>query len=436
MRGLRVRPLVVRISRRKTLQLVGTLVPATAAGCLADSSATTPASDCETASPEPAPDSWPMAGGGATNDGYTPLDTSASGQPETRTLETNDSWTGTGSHVYGDGVLYLGADHDEIGVEDDEVGAVYALDGSTGEQHWRTETPEPVTGTPALDDTTVYVPSGRDDSNTGPGTGYLHAVARDTGDELWRSDIGGKTDSFPVATEDLVCIARDTGQDSWLFAFDAATGEEAWRFDAGDHVFGWPAVTNDEVYAVVGQRRLVVLDRQTGEEQWQFGGDDEPRLSSPPTVVDGTVFVGARRGVVAIDACSGERLWTLRTDDEATEYPELVFAGVSVAGDTLYAPVVRDGHSAAASLAAVDVTSGTTRWTTELTDSFWVSKPVVTETTVYVGIGQTPRGVRAFDRADGTRRWESDRGGKQPIVADGTLYATDAERIHAFALAD
>lgn len=416
------------VFRRGALQLGGLLLGSTVTGCLSGLTAENTEVPCETDAPtsRPTTDRWPMAGYGPTNAGYTPL---AAGRDHAPTPETVASVAlGIGGAVFGGDVLYLGA-------ISGSPGRIRAVDAGTGERNWIVETSNPVTAAPALDETTVYAVSGIDESNTGPGEGVLHAVARDDGGERWRADLGGRTTSPPVVAGDHVFVGRDAITDSRLFAFDATTGEETWQFDAGDHLFGWPAVTDDTVYLVCADGRLYALDRESGAELWQFGSGSDHSPRSPPTVVDGTAFVGTRRGVVAVNACSGEKQWAVRTDDRATDGQEGVFAGVSVAGDTLYAPVVRDGHSPAARVVALDVADGSERWSTAIEPApFWLSRPVVTDDAVYVGLAREKRGVRALAASDGTLRWESERGGGRPIVADGALYSADRDRVYSFPL--
>lgn len=415
------------VSRRKALQLCAALLPSTGAGCLSGAGSSTPETACQPSSPGPSPtaDRWPMIGSDPTNTGYTPLTTGRQHAPPAEEVAPLE--IGNGGFAFGNDALYVGA-------VTNDTGRLYALDSRTGEVGWTVETPAPVTGSPALDPTTVYVVTGRDESNSGPGKGVLHAVARDDGTEQWRADLGGETISSPVVADDHVYIGRDTVLDSWLFAFDAATGEEVWRFDTGDYFYGWPAVTSAFVYIVGADFRLYALDRQSGTVQWEFGGtSSDHHPGSPPTVVEGTVIVGTGGSVVAVNACTGAHEWTVRTDDQTTNGG--VLAGVSVGGDTVYASVARHDSRPGTRVVALDRESGSNRWSTDVTpDTFWLSKPVVTDDTVFVGLSRPNRGVQALATEDGTVRWTTDAGGRRLIAANNKLYSADQGQIYSFAL--
>lgn len=417
-----------KLTRRGALRIGGVGLSAVGAGCLAGLRSSSPDESCATGSPGPAPtnDRWPMKGYGPANGGYTPFRTERNRAPPAEPVAPIE--IGNGGFAFADDVLYFG----ELA---DESGRLHAVDSTTGRARWIAETVHPITASPALDPTTAYVVSGGDLSADGPGNGFLHALSRTDGTERWRADLGGMTTSPPVVDGTHVYAGRTALLDSRVVAFDVETGDSIWEFDAGEHFPGWPAVTTERVYVVARDHQLYSLDRNSGTIQWQFSGDDIDHTPvSAPTVLDGTVYQGTYRGVVAIDACSGEHEWHVRPSVQPPDETG-VLTGVAVADDTVYASVMRDDDEPGLHVAAIGLERGTERWVRDISpDTFYLSKPVVTDDTVYVGLSRPNRGVQALARSDGTVRWKAPDGGRQPIIANGTLYTAGEGTVYSYSL--
>jgi outer membrane protein assembly factor BamB len=190
------------------------------------------------------------------------------------------------------------------------------------------------------------------------------ALEADTGEERWRSEVGGRLEATPAVAEDLVLVAgedRRTGVVT-VFALDAATGlRPEWRFSTpgpalpasapasdGDLAFvatsegvlrgldldGGGQVWTAEMRAAVADRQvpaaaspLVVADRLhlyglepgDGEERWTFlladlralpGGRRNSLSPSSPAVLGGAAVIGDTSGVLsAIDVDTGRLVW-------------------------------------------------------------------------------------------------------------------------------
>jgi eukaryotic-like serine/threonine-protein kinase len=211
------------------------------------------------------------------------------------------------SPVVANGILYIGSDD----------GNLYAIDAVTGKNQWQFQTGGYVKFSPAVADGVIYI--GSEDNNlyaidvetgkelwrfaTGAylfksspavsnsvvyfGGGYLYAVYAMTGNEKWRSGVGGG--SSPVVSNGVVF-----GYDNDLHAFDEVTGIEKWRFTMKEGASLSKAVTNGVIYVGSSDKNVYAIDADTGKEKWRFvtGGP----VSSSPVVTNGVVYVGSDDG--------------------------------------------------------------------------------------------------------------------------------------------
>ena len=156
---------------------------------------------------------------------------------------------------------------------------------------WQLDGIKGVTGTPIVDDGTVYV---------GDWTGHVRALDAATGDERWAHDLDSGYVGGSVALDDDHVVVGTF--DARIVALDRATGEEAWATDVAEYpksvVFGSPVVADGLVVAGIGSFEVFV--------------------PSDPATFRGTV--------VALDAASGELAWRFHVTDEAAGEG----AGVSV----------------------------------------------------------------------------------------------------------
>lgn len=283
---------------------------------------------------------------------------------------------------------------------------------------WQLDGIKGVTGTPIVDDGTVYV---------GDWTGHVRALDAATGDERWAHDLDSGYVGGSVALDDDHVFVGTF--DARIVALDRATGEETWATDVAEYpksvVFGSPVVSDGLVVAGVGSFEVFV--------------------PSDPATFRGTV--------VALDAASGELTWRFHVTDEAAGEG----AGVSVwsspavdeARGVLYigtgqayglpAPARSD------SLVALDVRTGDELWHRQFTagDAWSVVLPsgldadvgavpnlFTVDGTDAVGVGDKAGTYRALDRETGDVLWEAPLtpGGLQggvmasAAVAGGTIF--------------
>jgi outer membrane protein assembly factor BamB len=97
---------------------------------------------------------------------------------------------------------------------------------------------------PAVGENAVFVGS----------RGYrLHAVDKETGQELWNFRAGGSVEGSPVVTDDTVLFGAEDG---FLYALNIADGSERWRFDLGARVMASMAIADG--FLVIGDENGVI----------------------------------------------------------------------------------------------------------------------------------------------------------------------------------
>ena len=228
-----------------------------------------------------------------------------------------------------------------------------------------------------------------------------------------RTDLGAAT---TVLSDGYAYGTRYEG----VVAVDLQTGEEAWRVETGLTV-GPPTVLDGTVYVglVTGPSAVLALSASDGTEQWrvEFGDDEEVRAW--PAVADGSVYVktndsaddGARTSAFyALSASDGTERW------RATNTRDLNYGydhpGPAVADGTVYFADRGD-------LVAFEVADGTERWrtytgqyaeeeTSDEGDPYYLDAPTVANGRVYVNVSPSDYALFAFDAADGSLDWRTE----------------------------
>ena len=183
-----------------------------------------------------------------------------------------------------------------------------------------------------------------------------------------------------------------------------------WAFDAGSTVTSSPTIVDGTVYVGIagGDGHVYALDAATGDEEWAFetGGG----ISSSPFVDDGTVYIGSSDNhLYAIDAESGTEEWSFEADH------------------TVNSPFLYDGTVYVSSwdenIYAVDAETGEEEWIFETGDTVR-SSPTVVDGTVYVG--SQDGHLYALDATSGDEEWAfetDDEVRSSPTVYNETVYA-------------
>lgn len=313
--------------------------------------------------------------------------------------------------VWGDG-LYVPSDE----------GTLWAFDRHTGDVLWSSKLSDAgkgIHGSPAVSKSVVWV---------GTYSGYLHAVDRLTGEEVYRYRPGRWIGSSPVYVPEhnSVYVSHETWVDGLPGAGlvtrnDPRTGEAVWTSDLIDHYpHSSVAVEPTRGRVVVGANdgRVRTYDSETGELLWSR--DFEPGEEADPYTADikttpalspgrNLAIVGTwDRNLYALDLTTGQTRWTVDTGGAL-----MGSAAVHEATGRVYVGTTT-GRDA---LLAISLDSGEVVWRLD-TNSRIDSSPAVNDTGDGLVVGSSDGRVWGVDTATGQARWV--------FQADGPVTASPA----------
>jgi outer membrane protein assembly factor BamB len=241
------------------------------------------------------------------------------GHGEIHVLEAatgNVAWTGS---IDTDGE-YAPLVHDGILVAPGDSRTV-ALDATTGEELWSFRAGRGAAAAPAAAGDTVHVVTYPGDSVPR----YVTALALETGDVRWQVESPYAYLTAPVVDGDRVYVAN---KNEGVAALDPATGEQLWTTAARPTEDGMaPAVADGTLFVADGWTLSAI--GPDGTERWEQEFDQS--VTTAPTVVDGTVYVGRHEYVTALDAADGTERWSRSLGDGVTEPPTVAGARVVAA---------------------------------------------------------------------------------------------------------
>jgi outer membrane protein assembly factor BamB len=212
-----------------------------------------------------------------------------------------------------------------------------------------------------------------------------------------------------------------------LYSLDAATGDTHWWVPLRIDLVGTPAVSGDRI-VVSGKRsleagRVVCFRARYGEENWLY--DVDARLTAPPTVHDGVVYVPDWSGTVhALSVTDGSVLWSSRVGNTDGRGSMTFTEPVAVDGDAVYV----GSNAGVTGIVALDADSGAELWRAPA-DSV-TGGPIVSDDLLVV----RSHGLLLAYGTDGRRRWEYNLvdGISQPMAVDGDhVYAAGRETLYA-----
>lgn len=415
-------------TRRALLQASGLALSGLLAGCTGNdgsskSPASTPPSTATTEQfppPEPTPETpedpismstatdWPRFQADTGNTGHL---SGGAAVPEDPELYW-DFYVTSSPPVIAEGSLYTTEYRDKR--------SIVARDAATGELQWTSPVEGGSMGTPSVTGETILVQS----------YSYLSGFDRQSGDSLWKRNIGRGPPGCPAVSDGVAYLANGafTEWSTEVFAVEVSTGAQQWRTTLGEaesHLEGSVAVDDESVFIAAGD--IIAFDTADGSEIWRVELDAPAETT--PTVSDGTVYVTDTGGTLhAVRTADGRERWTADIGEPARG------TAAAVAEDEVYVGTTSGLHSL--------TTTGEIRWQFDLTDG---TTPTVDTDAVYVGErGFDNRAVYAVARADGSQRWtynteakgisdtiQAGVRGPPTLVADG-VYVVAADGIRAF----
>jgi polyvinyl alcohol dehydrogenase (cytochrome) len=224
---------------------------------------------------------------------------------------TGDDEEGAGVGVWtapavdtGRGALYIGTGQHHAEPTSERSDAIIALNLATGEEEWTYQFNEGDTWTARDGGTdhdvsaspTLFEIDGRDVVASGDKGGTYRAVDRDTGEEVWVSELtegspqGGVMSGAAYADGRLFVLSNFEGQAGGLFALDAATGETVWTEELDGAAMGPVTWVNGVVFAADNSATLSAFSAEDGDLLWSHEVDEQSATGF--AVADDTVYAG------------------------------------------------------------------------------------------------------------------------------------------------
>lgn len=256
--------------------------------------------------------------------------------------------------------------------------------------------------------------------------------------------------STPCVDQDHVYVAWHSKKSSSLIAFDH-DGNKVWAYDLGPYLHGQggatsPIVYKDLVVLANDQKQpsyLLAVDRMTGKERWKIPREGKRACYATPCVRptdsgDELIFTHCYEGIIGVNPRNGEQNWHIdvfgRTSQRALGSPvladDLVIATSGAVGGDRQLVAVK----ATSSVAGSDVTEAwrTTRQTPH------VPTPLVYKDWLFMVSDQ---GIAScLDKATGDVVWKERLGGNffgSPICVNGAVYCVDLDgNVVVFSAAD
>ncbi len=190
---------------------------------------------------------------------------------------------------------------------------------------------------------------------------YVYALAADSGDLLWKTELPGAIAGTPVLSEDGSQLYVGNF-DYHLYALDPATGDQLWQAEAANWVWGEPVQVGNLLYFGDLDGFLYAVQAESGELVWSEQFADAIRGGPTYDLERNILYVAADKEislggtethgiVLALDLESREVIWDRKT-------PQAIHTSPVVLGDMLLvAPAQGD-----VLLYVLDVVKGAEEW--------------------------------------------------------------------------
>jgi outer membrane protein assembly factor BamB len=305
--------------------------------------------------------------------------------------------SGTGIQ-YGEGRVFPGS------FEPHQV----ALNGSTGEILWDTET------TGAMSFSGSYykgklLKAGEQDN-------VFYCFDAETGEILWRYNPGTQLGYWISGSAVAYDMVYELNKDGNLYALDVNSGQLVWKYEGPGYLFwpGWPVVADGKVYATTGQRvsydpytleystsEFACLDAFTGDLVWKLPLETHcPRDSIAIAYGNLYIIPGYIEEMTMDDYITLDEVWAIGTDSWSMWRKD---SGNNGAGQT-------------------GPTELNLRWKFT-TGGGIVSTPVAVDGKVYVG--SQDKKIYCIDARNGRFIWSFMTGARiksSPAVVNGKVY--------------
>ena len=184
-------------------------------------------------------------------------------------------------------------------------GVLYAVTPD-GDSPWNFVTEAAIWAKPLVEDNRLYLAS-QDH--------FLYAVNADTGDEIWRVDLGASAVNGPVIDENGILYVGSFG--SKIMAIDSSDGSVVWEMETEGWVWGSPTLGPDNtLYATDLNANLYAIDSADGSLIWEKQVQAGSAITGSALFFNDAIYVATRSGAITSYDTNGDRLWKEEFGDE------------------------------------------------------------------------------------------------------------------------
>ena len=214
-------------------------------------------------------------------------------------------------------------------------GFVAAMDATTGDELWRTETEAPMTGSPTIKDGRIFVSSNNNE---------VLALDLESGAILWSDQAIAESarvlgSPSPAAVEDIVVAPYSSGE---VIAYLASNGRRLWAealasvgqftpISSINDIGARPILGGGLVFAASQSGVFAAIDGRTGNRVWQqpIGTTQAPALTGEYLFI-----MGVDAELACIKAGTGQVVWVKdleKFSNEKKQKGRLTYAGPVIA---------------------------------------------------------------------------------------------------------
>jgi eukaryotic-like serine/threonine-protein kinase len=263
---------------------------------------------------------------------------------------------------------------------------------------WKFQIKTPFIASPVSDATQTYV--GGLDS-------VLYALELSSGKLKWkfrtngeiRSSVSINSNSIYLSGGDgvLYCLDKNTGKVNWQFrTLGGLLGER--KYDFADYFYSTPVLYQNKLFFGAGDGRVYAINPDSGKLIWSYQANDI--VHTTPAFSDNKLFVGSFDGhLYALNTNDGSLLWKFKSVGHRY-FPKGEMMGSPVVANNLVLIGSRDYN-----LYALDVNQGYCHWNKQFPFG-WAMALTPNDSIVYVGTSDD-RLIAAIDVASGVTRWST-----------------------------
>jgi outer membrane protein OmpA-like peptidoglycan-associated protein/outer membrane protein assembly factor BamB len=200
--------------------------------------------------------------------------------------------------------------------------------------------------------------------------------------------------------------------DNHLYCLDMRDGSVLWKFKAEGALTRMVVVYRGKVYLPSG-RYIYCIDLEDGDVLWARR-DQSIGFYGTPTVAEGKIFYGNRKGFYSRELLNGHLAW--ENSDIYT------YGGFPSYWNGMVYTVSKEFQKETARLVALNTDDGTVRWEKVLENVSNIYSPVVYREKIYLAFGNR---IVVFDAEDGEKQWEKlflEAVASHPVFSHGNIY--------------